>query len=138
MSSPKSSKTFILEYDKETFCIDLMQRMFVTGRRLATRRKTPDNAEGAVSLIPSTNTRAKYCQPHRSRGESTRTTIGSLGRTTGVAWHRPPLSFGQTAGDNRRYWGIYFSFCGIFIIILFSWRLNNVIPQIIQNIYTRI
>ena len=39
------------------------------GRRLDTRRETLDNAEGAVSLSPSTNTRAKYCQPHRSRGE---------------------------------------------------------------------
>ena len=34
-----------------------------------TRRETPDNTEGAVSLSPSTDTRAKYCQPHRSRGE---------------------------------------------------------------------
>ena len=39
------------------------------------------------------------------KGESTRTTIGSLGRTTGAAWHRPPVSFGRKAGDNRRYWG---------------------------------
>ena len=39
------------------------------------------------------------------KGESTRTTIGSLGRTTGAAWHRPPVSFGRAAGDNQRYWG---------------------------------
>ena len=32
-------------------------------------RETPENAEGAVSVSPSTNTLAKYCQPHRSRRE---------------------------------------------------------------------
>ena len=76
------------------------------GRRLDTRRENLDNAESAVSLSPSTNTRAKYCQPHRSRGEHAHTT-GSLGRTAEAAWHRPPASFGRTAGDNRRYWGGY-------------------------------
>ena len=40
----------------------------LTGRRLATRRETQDHCGGRRLLSPSTNTRSKYCQPHRSRG----------------------------------------------------------------------
>ena len=76
----------------------------IPGRRLATRRETPDNAEGAVSKDPPPTPEPSTAS-RTGQGESTRTTIGSLGRTAGAAWHRPPVSFGRTAGDNRRYWG---------------------------------
>ena len=41
----------------------------IPGRRLATRRETPDHCGGGHLQSPSTNTRSKYCQPYRSRGE---------------------------------------------------------------------
>ena len=51
------------------------------GRRLAKRRETQDHCGGRRLLSPSTNTRAKYRQPHMSGGGAP-TTIGILERTT--------------------------------------------------------
>ena len=72
----------------------------IPGRRLATRRETQYHCRGVPSPKP--------LHQHPSQvppAVGTPTTIGSLGRTTGAAWHRPPVSSVRTTGDNQRYWG---------------------------------
>ena len=57
------------------------------------RQGTQGHSGGRRLLSPSTNTRAKYRQPHRSGG-GTPTNTGTLERTPGAAWHRLPVSSG--------------------------------------------
>ena len=55
------------------------------GRRLSTRQETQDHRGGRRLLRPSTHTRSKYHQPHRSGRQSIKH------RDAGT-WHRPSVS----------------------------------------------
>ena len=60
---------------------------------------------GRRLLSPSTNTRTKYCQPHRLGGSTPTIIIGTLGKDNRSSMVPAASQFGRTAGDNQRYWG---------------------------------
>ena len=65
-------------------------------------------AGGGRLLSPSTYTQSKYRQPYRSGGDTPKN-IGTLERTPGEAWHRPPfrsggrrVTTGATGGKSNK------------------------------------
>ena len=69
-----------------------------------TRRENQDHCRGRRLLSPSTNTRAKYRQPHRSGG-GTPHNHRDTGKDNRSSMAPGASQFGRTAGENRRYWG---------------------------------
>ena len=61
-------------------------------------------AGGRRLLSPSTNTRAKYRQPHRSGGGHAHNQRDT-GKDTRSSMALAASQFGRTAGDNQHYWG---------------------------------
>ena len=68
------------------------------------RQGTQVHRGGRRLLSPSTYTRAKYRQPHRSEGGNPK--HQDTGQDTrGSMVPAASQKYGQTAGDNWRYWG---------------------------------
>ena len=67
------------------------------------RQGTQGHRGGCRLLSPSTYTRAKYRQPHRSGGQTPK--HRDTGKDTRGSMAPAASQFGRTAGDNRRYWG---------------------------------
>ena len=68
---------------------------------MARRIEDHTTSGGRRLLSPSTNTRTKYCQPHRSGGVARpQPSSGHLEWKTGAVWHRPPARWADDGGQT--------------------------------------